>query len=92
MDYISRAEYYVFVYKMRAHQGHGAMKISLENVCCKMDKMFFYITIMIVGFFHFCYSNRSSTLPVEGRFNYTALDLSPNGCTLIAVNEGKMNL
>ncbi|KAJ9599045.1 hypothetical protein L9F63_010502, partial [Diploptera punctata] len=31
--------------------------------------------------------NKSSTLPVEGRFNYTTLDLSPNGCTLIAVNE-----
>lgn len=32
-------------------------------------------------------NNKSSTLPVEGRFNYTTLDLSPNGCTLIAVNE-----
>ncbi|PSN57499.1 Periodic tryptophan protein 2 [Blattella germanica] len=31
--------------------------------------------------------NKSSTLPVEGRFNYTTLALSPNGCTLIAVNE-----
>ncbi|XP_044757310.1 periodic tryptophan protein 2 homolog [Coccinella septempunctata] len=27
------------------------------------------------------------TLPVESRFNYVAMDLSPNGCTLIAVNE-----
>lgn len=33
------------------------------------------------------YSNRSSTLPIESRFNYTALDISPNGCILIAVNE-----
>jgi hypothetical protein len=36
----------------------------------------------------FACSNKSSTLPVEGLFNYTTLDLSPNGCTLIAVNEG----
>ncbi|KAB0802818.1 hypothetical protein PPYR_05004 [Photinus pyralis] len=32
-------------------------------------------------------NNKSSTLPVESRYNYTALDLSPNGCTLIAINE-----
>ncbi|XP_043268384.1 periodic tryptophan protein 2 homolog isoform X2 [Venturia canescens] len=32
-------------------------------------------------------NNKSTTLPVESRFNYTAMDLSPNGCTLIAVNE-----
>ncbi|KAF2898642.1 hypothetical protein ILUMI_07536 [Ignelater luminosus] len=32
-------------------------------------------------------NNKSSTLPIESRYNYTALDLSPNGCTLIAVNE-----
>lgn len=36
----------------------------------------------------FCvFSNKASTLPVESRYNYTALALSPNGCTLIAVNE-----
>lgn len=33
------------------------------------------------------FSNKSTTLPVESRFNYNALDLSPNGCTLIAINE-----
>ncbi|CAG9859982.1 unnamed protein product [Phyllotreta striolata] len=32
-------------------------------------------------------SNKSTTLPIESRYNYEALDLSPNGCTLIAVNE-----
>ncbi|XP_034948808.1 periodic tryptophan protein 2 homolog [Chelonus insularis] len=32
-------------------------------------------------------NNKSSTLPVESRFNYTAIDLSPNGNILIAVNE-----
>jgi hypothetical protein len=48
--------------------------------------------MMVAGFILFCCSNKSSTLPVEGRFNYTTLDLSPNGCTLIAVNEGEMNL
>ncbi|XP_018569437.1 periodic tryptophan protein 2 homolog [Anoplophora glabripennis] len=32
-------------------------------------------------------NNKSTTLPVESRFNYNALDLSPNGCTLIAINE-----
>ena len=32
-------------------------------------------------------NNRSSTLPIESRFNYTSLALSPNGVTLLAVNE-----
>ncbi|KAG5874047.1 hypothetical protein JTB14_034623 [Gonioctena quinquepunctata] len=32
-------------------------------------------------------NNKSSTLPIESRYNYVALDLSPNGCVLIAVNE-----
>ncbi|CAH0559225.1 unnamed protein product [Brassicogethes aeneus] len=32
-------------------------------------------------------NHKSNTLPVESRFNYNALDLSPNGCTLIAINE-----
>ncbi|CAH1131380.1 unnamed protein product [Ceutorhynchus assimilis] len=32
-------------------------------------------------------NNKSSTLPIESRFNYETLDLSPNGCTLIAINE-----
>jgi hypothetical protein len=50
------------------------------------------LIMMVAGFILFCCSNKSSTLPVEGRFNYTTLDLSPNGCTLIAVNEGEMNL
>lgn len=36
------------------------------------------------------FSNKSSTLPVESNFNFTTLDLSPNGCMLIAVNEGKL--
>lgn len=37
--------------------------------------------------FHDLKNNKSSTLPVESDYNYTALDLSPNGCMLIAVNE-----
>ncbi|XP_022199019.2 periodic tryptophan protein 2 homolog [Nilaparvata lugens] len=32
-------------------------------------------------------NNKSWTLPVESRFNFTAIDLSPNGSALIAVNE-----
>ncbi|CAH1183241.1 unnamed protein product [Phaedon cochleariae] len=32
-------------------------------------------------------NNKSTTLPVESRYNYNALDLSPNGCTLVAINE-----
>ncbi|XP_059059987.1 periodic tryptophan protein 2 homolog [Achroia grisella] len=31
--------------------------------------------------------NKSNTLSVEGRFNYTAIDLSPSGSMLLAVNE-----
>ena len=38
-------------------------------------------------------NNRSSTLPIESRFNYTSLALSPNGITLLAVNEeGEVHL
>lgn len=37
---------------------------------------------------NFCFSNKSCTLPIESRYNYTTLDLAPNGCILIAVNEG----
>ncbi|XP_071445521.1 periodic tryptophan protein 2 homolog [Hetaerina americana] len=32
-------------------------------------------------------NNKSYTLPVESRYNYTTLCISPNGCTLIAINE-----
>ncbi|XP_011500675.1 PREDICTED: periodic tryptophan protein 2 homolog [Ceratosolen solmsi marchali] len=32
-------------------------------------------------------NNKSLTLPIESRFNYNALDLSPNGYILIAINE-----
>lgn len=32
-------------------------------------------------------NNKTCTLPVESRFNFTSLDLSPDGCILIAVNE-----
>ncbi|KAI4500100.1 hypothetical protein M0802_004970 [Mischocyttarus mexicanus] len=32
-------------------------------------------------------NNKSTTLPIESDYNYTALDLSPNGCLLIAINE-----
>ncbi|XP_013200254.1 periodic tryptophan protein 2 homolog [Amyelois transitella] len=31
--------------------------------------------------------NKSNTLPVESQFNYTAIDVSPNGSVLLAVNE-----
>lgn len=34
----------------------------------------------------FC-SNKGKTLSLESRYDYTAIDLSPNGCILIAVNE-----
>jgi len=29
------------------------------------------------------------TLPVESRFNYTTIDISPNGSMLVAINAGK---
>ncbi|KAI4458257.1 wd40 repeat protein [Holotrichia oblita] len=32
-------------------------------------------------------SNKATTLPIESKYNYNALDISPNGCTLIAINE-----
>lgn len=38
------------------------------------------------------FSNKTQTLPVESRFNYTSIDLSPNGVLLIAINEGTIIL
>lgn len=32
-------------------------------------------------------NNKSETLPIESRYNYTAVALSPNGVILIAINE-----
>jgi len=38
-------------------------------------------------------NHRSETLPIESRYDYTTLALSPNGITLIAVNEdGEIHL
>ncbi|XP_045763111.1 periodic tryptophan protein 2 homolog [Maniola jurtina] len=31
--------------------------------------------------------NKSNTLPIESHFNYTAIDVSPNGSVLLAINE-----
>lgn len=33
-------------------------------------------------------NNRSHTLPIEARYNYTTLALAPNGIILIAAEEG----
>lgn len=30
------------------------------------------------------------TLPVESRFNYVTVDISPNGSMLVAINTGKI--
>uniref|UniRef100_A0A182WE74 Small-subunit processome Utp12 domain-containing protein n=1 Tax=Anopheles minimus TaxID=112268 RepID=A0A182WE74_9DIPT len=32
-------------------------------------------------------NNKSNTLCIESQYNYTAIDLSPNGCLLVVVNE-----
>lgn len=39
----------------------------------------------------FLYSNKSMTLPVESRFNYVTIDISPNGSMLVAINTGKIS-
>lgn len=39
----------------------------------------------------FVFSNKSMTLPVESRFNYVTIDISPNGSMLIAINSGKIS-
>ncbi|XP_077256053.1 periodic tryptophan protein 2 homolog [Temnothorax americanus] len=31
-------------------------------------------------------NNKSMTLPIESRYNYTTIDVSPNGSTLVAIN------
>jgi len=37
--------------------------------------------------FHYNFSHKSRTLAVQSKYNITALDLSPNGCLLVASNE-----
>ncbi|KAG4068090.1 hypothetical protein HA402_001515 [Bradysia odoriphaga] len=32
-------------------------------------------------------TNKATTLALESKFNYTSIDISPNGCLLVAVNE-----
>ncbi|XP_043502208.1 periodic tryptophan protein 2 homolog [Polistes fuscatus] len=32
-------------------------------------------------------NNKSTTLPIESNYNYSTLDISPNGCLLVAINE-----
>ncbi|XP_061511187.1 periodic tryptophan protein 2 homolog [Anopheles gambiae] len=32
-------------------------------------------------------NNKSNTLGIESQYNYTAIDLAPNGCLLVVVNE-----
>ena len=39
--------------------------------------------------FFFLFSNKSETLPFESNFNITTVAVSPNGYTLIVVNEGE---
>lgn len=39
---------------------------------------------------NFTYSNKSMTLPVESRFNYVTIDISPNGSMLVAINTGEI--
>lgn len=36
--------------------------------------------------------NKSNTLSFESQYNYTAIDISPNGSTLLAINESKFNV
>lgn len=45
-----------------------------------------YIAIVLSVSFLF-FSDKVVTLPIESNYNYTALDLHPNGQILIAVNE-----
>lgn len=35
----------------------------------------------------FSFSNKSKTLSLDSRYNYTAIGVSPNGCLMIAINE-----
>lgn len=38
-------------------------------------------------YYFFNYSNKSRTLSLESKFNYTAVAMSPNGCLMVAINE-----
>lgn len=50
------------------------------------------ISIFYNGMFHlffFFYRNKSNTLAIESHFNYTAVDIAPNGSVLVAINESE---
>jgi WD40 repeat protein len=46
-----------------------------------------FIVITCHSYFIQISSNKSQTLPIQSRYNITALDLSPNGSLLVASNE-----
>lgn len=50
-----------------------------------------YLTnkLILMKLLFLCFSNKSNTLSFESYYNYTAVDISPNGSTLLAVNESK---
>lgn len=54
---------------------------NFTHYSIKLDKTL----IIFILFFR----NKSSTLSVESHFNYTALDVSPNGSVLLAINESE---
>lgn len=45
------------------------------------------IKIVVMNLNYFNFSNKVVTLPVESEYDFVCMDLSPNGCKLIAVNE-----
>lgn len=51
------------------------------------SKLYFFTSIRVYDLQNMFFSNKSYTLPVESKLNYVTVDLSPNGCTLIAINE-----
>lgn len=64
------------------------IKIPINNF--QVFSVFIHsVSICVSILLIFLCSHKSETLPIESRYNFTTLALSPNGMLLIAVNERK---
>lgn len=60
-------------------------KITIYNLKTSVNSSF-YNTVFCIDILYFC-SNKAKTLSCESKYNYTAIDISPNGCLMVAANE-----
>lgn len=63
----------ITIYDLKKYVSHSSFIVIIELISFAILILFF--------------SNKSKTLSLDSRYNYTALGISPNGCLMVAVNE-----